>query len=89
MGVTQLSGDREVPQGCQRREIRLEVGGHTEGWVHPGRLMCQSLVYGQQSFSGQESLDLLDPTVVDVSPEFESSARGDDRIQYLDGACPE
>ncbi|MCA1008637.1 hypothetical protein LCL87_23270 [Rhodococcus hoagii] len=51
--------------------------------------MCQSLAYGQQSFSGQESPDLLDATVVDVSPEFESSARGDDRIQYLDSACPE
>lgn len=70
-------------------DLTLEVGGDTEGWVHPGRLMCKSLVYGQQSFSGQESPDLLDATIVDVSPEFESSARGYNRIQYLDSACPE
>jgi len=63
--AAQLPGDRESPQGCQRREVRLNVDGHAQVRIHAQRLVRGPLPLRQQPFPGQAGQYLLDLPLAD------------------------
>jgi len=88
MRLAKLLGDLEGPHRRQRREVRVKVGGHAEGGVHPGRLVGEPLSVGQKSLSHQAVSDPSDLAFAVVRLEGKASACGGEGLQHLQRACP-